>query len=221
MEPYSTTGLASAVPTRYTPRIMKKIPTIYLRGSDGKVTAQRHPNCHWVFRGEGIATEKLDGINVRLTTIGQLVTKVEMRQDPTDAQILEGVVDPLYVEIDIALPMHRNIRNAVNATDTAKWLDGAHSCEAIGPLIKGNPLDLLTPRCVPFDMLDVFTLTTFSYDMPQVARTLHFSRFGARMSRLRSRYARQEKRSRVFAEGLVFHHPDGRMAKIKRLDFPG
>jgi hypothetical protein len=30
---------------------MKKIPTIFVRGEDGKITTQPHPDCEWGFRG--------------------------------------------------------------------------------------------------------------------------------------------------------------------------
>src|SRR5262249_50846760 len=44
--------------------IMKKTPTIFMRDWNGDrslVTDERNPECQWVFDGEGIPTEKLDG----------------------------------------------------------------------------------------------------------------------------------------------------------------
>jgi hypothetical protein len=42
---------------------MKKTPTIFLRDPTNMklVTANAHPNCAWVFNGEGVATKKYDG----------------------------------------------------------------------------------------------------------------------------------------------------------------
>ena len=43
---------------------MKKIPTIFTRDwlkNPSAVIDQPHPDCAWVFAGEGVATRKLDG----------------------------------------------------------------------------------------------------------------------------------------------------------------
>lgn len=48
---------------------MKKIPTIFLRDlrlTCRPVTGDQNPECSWVFEGEGIATRKIDGINVKI-----------------------------------------------------------------------------------------------------------------------------------------------------------
>ncbi len=43
---------------------MDKIPTLYERYSKFKVTPRPKEDCAWALNGEGIATEKLDGMNV-------------------------------------------------------------------------------------------------------------------------------------------------------------
>lgn len=48
---------------------MKKIPTIFLRDyrvTCTPVTGDQNPECAWVFEGLGIATRKIDGINVKI-----------------------------------------------------------------------------------------------------------------------------------------------------------
>ena len=41
--------------------VMEKIPTIFDRGDNFRVIDKIREGCEWVFDGEGIATEKLDG----------------------------------------------------------------------------------------------------------------------------------------------------------------
>ncbi len=73
------------------------------------------------------------------------------------------------------------------------------------PRIQGNPPDLESHICVPFNMeVPDFGAVPRSYD--GLRETL---------SALESRYGPGH-----LAEGIVFHHPDGRRAKIKRKDFP-
>ncbi|HEU5072867.1 MAG TPA: hypothetical protein VFU02_01815, partial [Polyangiaceae bacterium] len=84
------------------------------------------------------------------------------------------------------------------------WPDGEHSCEALGPKIQGNELGLSEHRCVPFN------LEVPVYDVPRRS----YADLKAMLQNLDSKFAPGH-----LAEGLVFHHPDGRRAKIKRKDF--
>lgn len=48
---------------------MKKIPTIFLRDlrlTCRPVTGDQNSQCSWVFDGDGVATRKIDGINVKI-----------------------------------------------------------------------------------------------------------------------------------------------------------
>ena len=42
---------------------MKKITTIFVRNPESRkgILPEHHPDCEWVFAGEGIATRKYDG----------------------------------------------------------------------------------------------------------------------------------------------------------------
>lgn len=90
-------------------------------------------------------------------------------------------------------------------TNVAEWPDGEHSCEALGLNIQGNPLGLQQNLCVPFNLqIPIYEETPRTFESLQtVLRTLP-SKFSPGN----------------VAEGIVFHHPDGRRAKIKRKDFP-
>ncbi len=180
---------------------MRKIPTVFVR--DGrKVIDEVTPGCEWVLAGEGVATEKLDGTNVRLTVRCGQVVRVEARRNPSPAKKGVGIFDPWYRDADG--PTDKWITMAVECTDTREWPDGEHCCEAMGPKIQGNPLGLETPVCWPFDLRPPPML-----DVPRA-----FVGMGTCVLKLDSTHAPGR-----LAEGIVFHHPDGRRAKIKRRDF--
>src|SRR5262249_18842696 len=62
-------------------QVMEKIPTIFDRGDDFRVINQPRTGCEWVFAGEGRATEKLDGSNIRLTVRSGQLVRVEKRRN--------------------------------------------------------------------------------------------------------------------------------------------
>lgn len=183
---------------------MEKIPTIFDRGEGFRVTNTQRKGCEWVFAGEGLATEKLDGMNIRLTIRSGQVVRVEKRRNPSKLQKQQGIIDGWYVDTDEYGKEDKWIFEAVQDTDTTSWPDGEHAAEALGPKIQGNPLGLAKHVCVPFN------LEVPIYE--NVPRT--FEALKDFLENLDSRYSPGH-----LAEGIVFHHPDGRRAKIKRKDF--
>lgn len=186
-------------------QVMDKIPTIFDRGDDFRVVDKVRAGCEWVLDGEGTATEKLDGTNVRLTVRSGQCVRLEKRRNPTKVQKKAGIIDGWYVDADEFGNDDKWIYDAMNKTDVASWPDGEHSCEALGPSIQGNPLGLPDHVCVPFN-LDIPAF-------PEIPRT--YDGIRKSLATLDSKYSPEH-----LAEGIVFHHPDGRRAKIKRKDFP-
>lgn len=182
---------------------MQKIETIFDRDDRFKVTSKARAGCEWVFEGEGIPTEKLDGTNVRLTVDDGKVTHVEKRKNPSKQEKTQGI-EPGYIDANISDPQDKHIFRAVEGTDVTKWPDGLYESEAVGPKIQGNPLELEKSICYPFKYKP-----TILQDM-----TRSFEGIKAYVITLESKYSPGHQ-----AEGIVFHHPDGRMAKIKRRDF--
>ncbi len=184
--------------------VMEKIPTVFDRGLDFKVIDKVRSGCEWVLAGEGEATEKIDGTNIRLTIrTGELV-RIEKRRNPTKIQKQKGIIDGWYVDANESGKEDKWIVEAARNTNVSEWPDGEHPCEALGPKIQGNALGLDRHLCVPFNM-----------EIPRfqgVPRS--FDDFKAFLQRVDSKYAPGH-----LAEGIVFHHPDGRRAKIKRKDF--
>lgn len=61
---------------------MKKIPTIFERNWNGdrsRVVNTPHPDCGWVFAGEGEATRKIDGTSC-MVRAGKLYKRREFRE---------------------------------------------------------------------------------------------------------------------------------------------
>lgn len=184
--------------------VMEKIPTIFDRGEGFDVTPRVRAGCEWVFAGEGAATEKLDGMNVRLTVRSGQLVRVEKRRNPSKTQKKQGIIDGWYVDADEFGPEDKWLFEAARSTSLKDWPDGEHACEALGPSIQGNPLGLTRHVCLPFNMQ-----APVYRDVPRT-----FEGLKACLRDLESSFSPGHH-----AEGLVFHHPDGRRAKIKRKDF--
>lgn len=170
---------------------MQKIPTMFVRDDNQKghpVIDQVKPECQWVLDGEGLATAKLDGTNVKVEG-GQLFK----RQKPKDRDYDEAS----YVPCDRANPADRWAFEAFDAL----LEKGNGIYELVGPKVQGNPhgyrghvLELVVP---PGPMVMALELGPSDLSFGGIRDWLARSLF----------------------EGIVFHHPDGRMAKIKRRDF--
>ncbi|MGW2618338.1 hypothetical protein [Streptomyces sp. NPDC001500] len=186
-------------------QVMEKIPTLFERDGDFRVVDRPRAECAWVFDGEGAPTEKLDGTNVRLTVRAGRLVRVEKRRNPSKLQKEQGIKDGWYVDTAEDAAEDKWVLAAARNTDVTSWPDGEHSCEALGPRIQGNPLRLDDHRCVPFNL-----------EAP-VYQGVPRDYVGLRdfLAELESRFV-----PGALAEGIVFHHPDGRRAKIKRKDFP-
>ena len=187
---------------------MNKIPTMFQRSQENRwlVIPVITPGCEWVTDGEGYTFEKLDGMNVRITVRNGDAVRLEKRRNPSKPQKRAGILDPWYV--DTMADEDKHLYTAYRNTITGLWPDGEHCCEAIGPKIQGNPLDLAEPTCVPVDLR---ATPDNALDVPRKPKDLCVY-----VEDMTSVFTGTR---RVLAEGIVFHHPDGRRAKIKRKDF--
>jgi hypothetical protein len=186
-------------------QVMEKIPTLFERDDHFRVVDLPRTECAWVFNGEGTPTEKLDGTNIRLTVRSGQLVRVEKRRNPSKIQKQQGIMDGWYADADDYSAEDKWILAAARDTNVSGWPDGEHPCEALGPSIQGNQLGLTGHLCVPFNLeAPVFQ------DVPR-----RYSELREFLATLESKFAPGH-----LAEGIVFHHPDGRRAKIKRKDFP-
>lgn len=190
---------------------MDKIPTLLVRDTTThKVTDEVSAGCGWVFAGEGIATEKLDGTNVLVQVKGGYVFAVYKRHTPKGEA-------PGYLRCTDDDPSDKWIMDAARATRGVKgWRDGHYPCEAIGPRIQGNPLGLGTRRLVRLDLDLALEVNNMPYRLPRLSFVPDsVDELREYVVGLDSVYSPGHP-----AEGVVFHHPDtGQLAKIKRRDF--
>ena len=185
---------------------MKKIPTIFKRGDDFKVINEITPGCEWVFNGEGVATEKLDGTNVQITIENGQATKLEKRRNPTKEEKAHGENDGTYVLVTDD-PSDKYIRDAISNTDFTSWPNGVHSAEAIGPKIQGNALGLEKHVLVRHSDAPIYSGVRMEVDINNFEYLKTIIKLPSLFNPM------------VEIEGFVFHHHDGRMAKIKVKDF--
>jgi Family of unknown function (DUF5565) len=181
---------------------MKKIPTMFKRDWDGdksRVIDKIHHGCEWVADGEGVATRKIDGTSC-LVRDGKLYKRRELREGDKAPDSFELVSHDEETNKRIGwIPVGDGpedrwhleaMSNCLNASGTL--LDGTY--ELVGPKIQGNPEHYGLHVLVPHNQTDWYW---------GVPRTLEG---------LREWFKGRD------IEGLVFHHPDGRMAKIKQRD---
>lgn len=178
---------------------MKKIPTLFERDWNSKnktVIKTVHPGCEWVLAGEGKATRKLDGTSCLLRD-GALFKRREVARGlplPSDFELVDEDEETGkrvgWVPVTDA-PGDKWHRDALIAA--SGYPDGTY--ELIGPKVQGNKENLPVHILAPHSGAEVF------YYAPRTFAEL-----------------REWLRERDI-EGLVFHHPDGRMAKIKKRDF--
>lgn len=188
---------------------MKKIPTMFERDWDGdrsRVLNKVHPGCQWVLDGEGIATRKIDGTSC-LVREHKLYKRREVRkgqQPPADFDLVEqddttGKMIGWQPVGDG--PEDKWHREAWDVTGNPERPAGVESglpngtYELIGPKVQGNPERALVHLLVSHNA------TGELLDAPRTFEAL------------------QPWLSVRDIEGIVWHHPDGRMAKIKLRDF--
>lgn len=176
---------------------MKKIPTIFKRNPENmrEILDEQHPDCGWVFSGEGVATRKYDGTCVKIEK-GQYFKRREVKPGkkvPVD--FIEEQYDETTGKRVGWIPVNtksKEDRWHMEAFD-AGLPDGTY--ELVGPKIQGNP-----------EKYDAHTLIAHAsaieyFDVPRT------------FCGLRDWLVDKD------IEGLVFHHPDGHMGKIKKRDF--
>lgn len=182
---------------------MKKIPTIFERdwaGDKSRVVNVINPVAQWVFDGEGVATRKIDGTCAMMRD-NRMFKRRELRNgeaEPIGFEIADHdnetgkTVGWVPVGDGPEDKYHREARDR-----RASWPDGTY--ELVGPKIQGNPEEFEFHTLVP-------------HGSPMSAA-------GPLAGVPREYEALRQWMQGKNIEGVVFHHPDGRMAKIKLRDF--
>lgn len=192
---------------------MRKIPTVFVRDENDRryVTDVIDPRCGWVFTDRGVVgTRKYDGTCVMLDEHGRWWARREIKPGKE--------IPPYFVEADHDEVTGKTVgwepigyssfsrwhAEALAAADDDVedpwngWKGGTY--ELIGPKINGNPERYERHWLIRHEDAEVCMRTPITVDgVRERVRELHHV---------------------DGQEGIVFHHPDGRMAKIKARDFP-
>lgn len=198
---------------------MQKIPTLFKRDPENMrhVLPEVTPGCEWVLAGEGVATRKYDGTCIMF--------------DGTDwwarREVKPGKQPP---------PNYQPISTDENTGKTVGWEPIEQSpfykffqefeipegyptgtYELCGPKINGNPEGYQRHTLMLHRAAKRLTLTLGNMGTSENLGVSPIGMFGAQLAydHLRTLLVDPE----FTGEGIVWHHPDGRMAKLKVRDF--
>jgi hypothetical protein len=191
---------------------MQKIISLFQRNYDGDRLVRNEvvPGAEWVIAGEGIATRKFDG-TCCMVRGGELFKRYDAKKGKTPPEGFEPTQEapdpntghwPGWLKVSDS-PEDRWLREALENTFTRDSngnviaVPGEGTYEAIGPKIGSRPPNP--------EKLDKHILIYHGVEkLPDAPRE-----YEAIKEYLRERDI----------EGIVWHHPDGRMVKIKKKDF--
>lgn len=190
---------------------MRKIPTLFKRDPEDMrhVTDEVNPECKWVLAGEGTATRKYDGTCVmfdgqdwwarREVKPGKTPPAGWVEADHDDVTGKRVGWEPVGQS-----PFAKFHAEAVEPGEQFGALIGrqmpAGTYELVGPKINGNPERADRHRLQPHGNAEQFDYEDMPLDFEHLREyVLWLAEDGI--------------------EGVVWHHEDGRMAKLKGRDF--
>ena len=188
---------------------MNKIKTIFKRNWDGnrgvidKYISDVTPEILKYDSGI-VATEKVDGTNIRLTVRNKQVVRIEKRRNPTKTQKQQYIIDPWYVDVDEYSPADKYIVEAVRTRTYDNTPDGEWSGEVYGKNIQGNPLNIDHNSVYMFSCNEAVVIE----DCPTT-----YNELKEWLPKQKSQVGNGN------IEGIVWHCPKGVMYKIKCKDF--
>ena len=176
---------------------MKKIPSLFIRDFDNNpryVTTNINPVAQWVIDGEGTATRKYDG-TCCLIEGGQLWKRYEVKKGkeaPYGFKLADKDEKTGKQQGWVEVGNDSNDKWHREAFALKDYEDGTY--ELVGPKVQGNP-ELYEQH----ELIKHSEATTLSFprDYESIKKMMKLTTF----------------------EGVVWHHPDGRMVKIKKKDF--
>lgn len=186
---------------------MKKIPTVLVRNPDDRahVLPEITPGCEWVLAGEGIPTRKYDGTCCMLDADGWWARREVKpgKQAPPNFRVEHH--DDTTGKTQGWVPIGESAfarwhAEALAAHPLPFYEHGTY--ELIGPKINGNPEAVDSHWLIAHASAMVLRSIL---DLNTPAELLTFARWAE---------------ADEGYEGIVWHHPDGRMAKLKGRDVP-
>ena len=193
---------------------MKKIPTLFVRNRERHLVSPAvTPGCEWVLEGEGRPTRKVDGTAVLLRN-GTAYKRRTIKPGKTaPAGFEEADHDPAtgkrfgWMPIDPASAEDELHVEAIRGLET-DWRNGrgeTGTYELVGPKVQGNTESLSRHALIRHDVATL-GLTGGAVIERGTSATVAFNELADYL------------RTADF-EGIVWHHEDGRRAKLKRRDF--
>lgn len=178
---------------------MKKIPTLFVRDEDTNrkyVRNEVNDGCQWVLDGEGVATRKYDGTCVMYDG-WQWYARREVKAGKQPPEIFTPIEHDETTGKTVGW-------EPADQSGFARWIKDAYpddhelvgTYELCGPKINGNP-----------EGFRGHVLVSHEYDVQELDAPRDFDGLATWLG------------SHSF-EGIVWHHPDGRMVKLKKRDFP-
>lgn len=204
---------------------MKKIPTIFERDWDGdrsRVLDKPHADCAWVFNGDGVPTRKLDG-TCCLVKDGKLYKRREIKgrdrmplkeliaQAPTGFDVADH--DPTTGKLIGWVPVGDGPEDQYHREALVSVVELLHMTPYGNPPTDGT-YELIGPKVQGGTEKDLWS--DFGLHLLVAhgdGALIIFEPFDRTFSGIRAFLEGKD------IEGIVFHHPDGRMAKIKGRDF--
>lgn len=184
---------------------MRKIPTLFIRDDQDRryVTRDVHPDCRWVIDGEGVPTRKYDGTCVLLDADGWWARREVKPGKATPPNYRPVETDPTTGKTVGWEPIDQSAfakfwREAFQDDPRYDGIGGGYvlgTYELVGPKVNGNPEHCL--KHVLVRHAEAITLDGAPRDYDGLAKYL----------------------ADFEGEGIVWHHEDGRMAKLKKRDF--
>lgn len=178
---------------------MKKISTLFKKDPNnlGRVINEVNPENLWVLNGEGVATRKFDGSASAIIN-GKLYKRYDVKKGRSvpdgaipcqEADVITGH-HPHWVKCD---PTKKEDSYFFQAfSDIPLKEDGTY--ELCGEKVQGNPEGITGHQLIKHGKEVLFG---FEYSFDGIRDFLR----------------------KTDIEGIVFHHPDGRMCKIRKKDF--
>jgi hypothetical protein len=188
---------------------MKKIPTVFRRDPDNLKTVlpEVTPGCEWVLAGEGVPTRKYDGTCCMFDG-SQWWARREVKPGkphPPEFQLVDidqttGKRTGWVPMADSAFAKWHAEAVANPAMDYGGEGPTPGTYELVGPKINGNPERTDDHRLIAHKWADVVEVVYLTPDFEALRDLV----LGLGVEGV---------------EGVVWHHPDGRMAKLKARDF--
>lgn len=178
---------------------MQKITTLFKKNPEnlGRVINEVNPGNEWVFNGEGKATRKFDGTAAAIIN-GELYKRYDVKKGKTvpigampcqDPDEITGHW-PHWVKCDRNKPEDKYFFEAFDQSNL--WTNSTY--ELCGEKVQGNPEKLKGHNLIRHGS---FICVGLDRTWEGIKEYLEANDF----------------------EGIVFHHPDGRMCKIRKSDF--